>query len=381
MAEFLGKVRVVEGFPARWGTHSHTVKLDSIPQALACWKDTVAVGLRSDDILFLNAITGSRVAVLSGHTDKVGSLVFFPDGTSLVSGSDDMTVKLWDVQTGGVVKTFCSHTGPVFSVSISANCTTIASGSGDHTIRLWDIQTGECHHVMQQGGVRHVVFCPTDPQYLISVSGGEIWKWYINGYWHWFQCKGAYPTFSPDGTCFISCQEDVSTIWNSDSKVVAKCQTPNFGPHSRADHSFRDSCFSPDGRLVAAATWDYIYVWDITGSDPLLIETFVGGTGEFNSITFFSPSTLISSSLAQLVEFWKIGGQSINPVAGDPMPAPPILVGICSVYLQAGSGTAASGDWDGVVRTWDLSTGLCKALFKVPATAWSHIRKNPIAFF
>jgi WD40 repeat protein len=346
--------------------------LDRVPQALACWKDTVAVGLESGDILFLSAITGSQVAVLSGHTDEVTSLAFFPDGTSLVSGSIDKTVKLWDVQTGGVVKTFHGHPGLVSSVSISANCTTIASG-GYYVVHLWDIQTGECNCVIkQQGEIVHIVFSPTNPQHLISASAGLIQKWDINGQQVGPAHEGTCPAFSPDGTYFISCQ-DVSTIWNSNSGVVvAKCQTPNYRPNM--DLSFQDSCFSPDGRLVAAAATHYIYVWDITSSDPLLIET-IQGPGTFSSITFSSPSTLISASLAKSVEFWKIGGQSTNQVAGGPMPIPPILVGIHSVHLHAESGIAASSDLNWVVRTWDLSTGLCKASFKVPVTGWSGLRE------
>jgi WD40 repeat protein len=361
--ELSGNVKVVKGFPDGWGTHSRTVKLDSVPQALACWKDTLAVGLDSGDILFLSAITGSQVAVLSGHTGEVTSLAFFPDGTSLVSGGGDSTVKLWDVQTGGVVKTFHGHTKEVSSVSISANCTTIASGSGDNTIRLWDIQTGECNCVIKQGHIYCIVFSPTNPDHLISESG-LIQKWDINGHQVGPAHEGTCPAFSPDGTHFISCQKDVCTIWNSDSGVVvAECQTPNYRPHSGMDCCFWDSCFSPDGRLVAAAIMNYIYVWDITSSDPILIETFVGGTGDFTSLTFSSPSTLISSSIAQWVEFWKIGGQSTNQVADGSMPSE-----ICSVHLQTESGIAVSSDWDGVLRTWDLSTGLCKASFKTPAT-------------
>jgi WD40 repeat protein len=307
--ELSGKVKVVKGFPDGWGKHSHTVKLDRHPWALACWKDTLAVGLESGDILFLSAITGGQVAVLSGQTDRVRSLAFFPDGTSLVSGSWDGTVKLWDVQTGGVVKTFRGHTGPVLSVSISANCTTIASGSTQYITHLWDIQTGEYNRVIkQQGWEVHIVFSPTNPLHLISASAGLIQKWDINGHQVGPAHKGTCPAFSPDGTHFISCQEDVSTIWNSDSGVaVAKCQTPNYRPHSGIDCSFQDSYFSPNGRLVAAAAMNYIYVWDITGSDPLLVETFVGDNGNFTSLTFSSPSTLISSSRAksvQVLEDW-----------------------------------------------------------------------------
>ena len=100
---------------------------------------------------------------LSGHRDWVRSVAFSSDGKSLVSGSNDNTVKLWDVQTGGVVKTFHSDDYQFLSVSISADCTRIASGSY-RKIHLWDIQTGECHWIMeQQDEVKHVSFSPTDP--------------------------------------------------------------------------------------------------------------------------------------------------------------------------------------------------------------------------
>jgi WD40 repeat protein len=61
--------------------------------------------------------------------EKVNCVEFSSDGTSLVSGSDDNTVKLWDIQTGGVVRTFYGHTGRVWCVSISADCIKIVSGS------------------------------------------------------------------------------------------------------------------------------------------------------------------------------------------------------------------------------------------------------------
>ena len=87
-----------------------------------------------------------------------------------MSGSDDRTAKLWDVQTGGTVKIFSSHSGWVWSVSISADCTTIASGSVDGKICLWNIQTGKCYYtIKQQNIVYHVGFSPTNPQHFISM--------------------------------------------------------------------------------------------------------------------------------------------------------------------------------------------------------------------
>jgi len=117
---------VIKGPSTRWGTCFRTVLLHPIPQALTCWKDTIALSIDTH-IITIDAITGSRIAALPGS--EVLSLTFSPDGTSLVSGSYDKTIKLWDIQTGGVVRTFKGHTGPVSSISISPDCTTLASGS------------------------------------------------------------------------------------------------------------------------------------------------------------------------------------------------------------------------------------------------------------
>ena len=102
-AELSQGVRVVKGILAEWGPCSRTVFLNVVPRSLACWKDTVVVGLQSGDITILDAITGRNVAVLSGHTSSVMSLDFSLDGAFLVSGGEDSCVKLLDVQTGGVV--------------------------------------------------------------------------------------------------------------------------------------------------------------------------------------------------------------------------------------------------------------------------------------
>jgi WD40 repeat protein len=205
---------VVKGLPVEWEKSSHTATLYDGPLALVCWKDIIAVGLKSSDIIILNAITGSQMAALSGHTNWVKSLSFSSDGTSLVSGSVDETLKLWDVQTGGVVKTFCGHTGWVLSVSISPDYTTIASGSRDGTIRLWDIQTGECSCIIKQQEVYHVVFSPTHPQHLISASGGVVQEWDINCHQVGHTHEGSSTVFSIDGTHFISCQKNIATVRN-----------------------------------------------------------------------------------------------------------------------------------------------------------------------
>ena len=369
-AELSQEVKVIKGLPCGWGTCSHTVALDYWPLTLTCWKDTVAVGLDSGEIITINGITGIQTALLSGHTDWVISLAFFPDGTLLGSGSHDKTVKLWDVQTGGVVNTLHGHTHWVCSVSISAHCTTIASGSADKTIRLWDVQTEECHHVIeQQNWVDHVRFSPTDSHYLISVSGDKVWHWNTNGQQTNPECDGSCIAFSLDGTQFVLYHRQDIVVQNSSSGgTMAKFHV--------AGSKIHNCCFSPDGRLIAASGGQTVNVWDTTSLHPHPIKTFVGHTGPITSLAFSSPSSLISSSDDNSVKFWEIVTLQADSVVTDPESTSLTSSQIVSITLQAEDGIAISSDSDGVVKTWDISTGLCNASFQTLAKdpEWSDVR-------
>jgi len=62
-------------------------------------------------------------------------------GKTLASGSEDNTIKLWEVATGKEQATLKAHTGEVLSVAFSLDGKTLASGSNDKTIKLWDVKT------------------------------------------------------------------------------------------------------------------------------------------------------------------------------------------------------------------------------------------------
>jgi WD40 repeat protein len=77
-----------------------------------------------------------------GHSDWVSSVAFSPDGKRIVSGSDDHTVKLWDVETGKEIRSFSGHSSDVSSVAFSPDGKRVLSGSFDKTVKLWDAETG-----------------------------------------------------------------------------------------------------------------------------------------------------------------------------------------------------------------------------------------------
>ena len=361
-SEFLQVVKVVKGLQASWGTCSRTVSFDHVPYTLSCWKDLIAVGLDSGDIIILDAITGVHKSVLSNHTKEVRSLAFSLNGTFLVSGGGDNTVNLWDIQTGGVIRTFHGHTKSVSSVSISPDCTMIASGSWDHTIQLWDTQTGVCHCVIDghSNEVNSVSFSPTNPKLLISASDDDtIQQWDFDGHQIGSIYKGGYFAFSLDGTHFVSWRwmGTVARVQDSDSGgVVAELKSPS--------SHFECCCLSPSGRFVAGGAAHTIYIWNITGLNPYLIKTLTGGPNNITFLTF--SSSLISSSDDKSIKFWQIGTSSTDPVAPDSESTLLAPVSIKSVSLQVTDGIAISSDSVGVVKIWDISTGHCKASLQTP---------------
>ena len=97
-----------------------------------------------------------RVAVsptihqLMGHTNYVSSASFSPDGTKVVTGSRDKTVRIWDAVTGECEQTLEGHSSYVMSASFSPDGTKVVSGSVDQTARIWDAVTGECEQTWQE---------------------------------------------------------------------------------------------------------------------------------------------------------------------------------------------------------------------------------------
>ncbi|TFK66201.1 WD40 repeat-like protein [Pluteus cervinus] len=171
--------------------------------------------------------TGVEINALNGHSDGVNSASLFPDGGRVVSGSDDKTLRIWDINTGEMIgEPLTGHRDFISCVSVSPDGQHIASGSEDLDVRIWDAQTHGIIHVLQ--GHTHsitTVSFSADGQYIVSgsvdrtiriwnVKTGKAVGIPLRG--HFGGVRRHSVAFSSDGQRILSCADDgMICMWDA----------------------------------------------------------------------------------------------------------------------------------------------------------------------
>jgi WD40 repeat protein len=109
----------------------------------------IVSGGADETVRVWDAETGQELTELTGHAGTVNSVAYSPDGAHgggrIVSGGSDGTVRVWDVsaalntgaETRQALTRLTGHTGSVNSVAYSPDGSRIVSGGEDGTVRLW----------------------------------------------------------------------------------------------------------------------------------------------------------------------------------------------------------------------------------------------------
>jgi centriolar protein POC1 len=85
--------------------------------------------------------TNIKTKVIKGHTAAVKSIAFFNDGKTILSASDDKSVKLWDIDTQKFKASYSGHNNWVNSAQVNQEMTLLCSGGEDKKLVIWDIET------------------------------------------------------------------------------------------------------------------------------------------------------------------------------------------------------------------------------------------------
>ena len=128
---------------------------------------------------YLKRETRGGLFTLYGHTGAVNTVAFSPDGMRIITGSDDLTAKVWDPRSGMPLLELSGHTGPVSSVAFSPDGSRIVTGSWDRSAKLWDARTGMLLREFSGHSeeVNSVAFSP-DGRRIITGSNdmtAEVW--------------------------------------------------------------------------------------------------------------------------------------------------------------------------------------------------------------
>jgi len=105
-----------------------------------------------------------------------------PDGRTIVSGSDDRTVKVWEAESGRLLRSLEGHKLSVNAVAVSPDGRTIVSGSDDRTIRAWDLASGESRMLFWNDAAIFSLALSGDGQLLAcGDKSGRVWIFDVVG--------------------------------------------------------------------------------------------------------------------------------------------------------------------------------------------------------
>jgi len=133
---------------------------------------TLVSGSRDKTIKLWNVKTGKEIRTLKGHNSRVRSVNFSPDGKTLVSGSNDKTIKLWNVETGQEIRTLKGHTDIINNAVFSPDGNYILTASEDKTAKIWDNNGRGISTLLHDRPVRLAVF--TAGENIATVSGDTV---------------------------------------------------------------------------------------------------------------------------------------------------------------------------------------------------------------
>ena len=213
----------------------------------------------------LTAPGGPLLLTLTGHTDKVRVVIAIADGWRVVSGADDGTVRVWDLDRGLLLRTLTGHTDWIRAIAVTADGSRIISAADDHTIRVWNLDTGLCERIIAiYSDWIHAVAITLDDACLVTGDDqGYITLWNLESGAKLAVVRGHTAainafTMTRDGSFLLSAADDRRIkVW----KLPCLHEERTLRGHTARVISM---AMTPDNKVISAATDDTLRSWDLT---------------------------------------------------------------------------------------------------------------------
>ena len=243
-------------------------------------------GKTNYDIRMRYSHDGDWRGSVEGHTHSVYSLAFKPNSYLLASGSEDNTIRIWDVGDNTNlrhVRTLRGHTDAVYSVAWSPDGRTLASASWDGTVRLWNPSNGINFAILRghTSGIFSVAWSP-DGRILASASRDDTVRlWNPDTHTTRRVLRGHTASvislaFHPDGQTLASGSSDKTIrLWDPNTGALKATLTGH-------ESSYNSLAFSPNGQILASrgprsvniSLWRLLTV-DVTGNGVVNVNDLV----------------------------------------------------------------------------------------------------------
>jgi WD40 repeat protein len=301
----------------------------------------------------LPAPGGPLIRTFEGHEGRVLAVAVTPDARRAVSGSDDKTLRIWDLDSGQILRTLQGHSGSVNALAITPDGGRAVSASSDRTLRLWDLGDGEIIRTLE-GHTDSVLAVALTPDGLRAVSASDdrtlrLWDLESGQTIRILLC---YPDWvsavvvTTDGRRAVAGSRDGKLcLWDLDKGLVLR----NLEGHINRVSAV---AVTPDGRHVVSGSDDNtLRFWELDGGQT---PCTLSGHREWIKAVAVTPDGLraMSASGDTTLRLWELeSGRTLRVFKGH-------TSWVTAVALTTDGRRAVSASSDKTLRLWDLEISL-----------------------